>query len=582
MAQLPVVNAIENQTEKADENRETLQRSFRGSLGALGTKMKAQTNVLTGIAVTMDAAYNIDQQQLLVDAENRLEKTRKDQAEADQKAKEGKIVSKVKGGLLATLKKAFLGGVIIGAVSLVMKHWDTIKSIFEWLAPKMKKLASIVGDLSITIGKFLLENIESIGVALFAIWAGKKLATALGAMKKGFNALVDGYKGTRDALVNAKNKMVDGAKSIGSGAKKLAAGAKEMGAKMAAGAKNLIASAKNLGGKLVTNIPIYAKRLKVAIVTTSTNLLSSAKSLASAAKSKILKWAKMLAAGVMALPALLSGAAASLAPVLIAAAPIIAAGAAIGLVLFGMKKAFDDMQATFADTGSIGLTITEGLSTLFATIVGFVPDLLKSATSWILGKLGFEDAAESLDSFSITDFIQNGISGIFDNLRILFMKAINGIIGIVNSTLDWIPGFGAETISPAFDIAAEEAMILKKNVAKEDRRAAADVEEEEVPKKKASGFDTLSPLAKARLEASGQRPDTRSAIEPRKDPMDGSQVNARSSKAGAAAGNIVVTTVAPTNISAPTSTSVSSQTNISPGAVRRRRPMRARMAQSYS
>ena len=123
---------------------------------------------------------------------------------------------------------------------------------------------------------------------------------------------------------------------------------------------------------------------------------------------------------------------------------------------------------------------------------------------------------------------------------------------------------------------------IREPVPGEDRRAAADVEEEEVPKKKASGFDTLSPLAKARLEASGQRPDTRSAIEPRKDPMDGSQVNARSSKAGAAAGNVVVTTVAPTNISAPTSTSVSSQTNISPGAVRRRRPMRARMAQSYS
>ena len=89
MADLPVVNAIEAQSEQDVENRETLQRSFRASLGALGTKMRAQTAILTGIADTMNAAYNIDQQQLLVDAEERLEERRRQEeenAQADREA----------------------------------------------------------------------------------------------------------------------------------------------------------------------------------------------------------------------------------------------------------------------------------------------------------------------------------------------------------------------------------------------------------------------------------------------------------------------------------------------------------------
>jgi len=170
---------------------------------------------------------------------------------------------------------------------------------------------------------------------------------------------------------------------------------------------------------------------------------------------------------------------AGMAPLAIAAAPFVAAAAGVALVLYSLTKAIDDAKAIFADTGSIGLALTEGLSTLVATIAGFVPDLLKDAVSWIARKLGFDEAADAMDDFSITDWLQDGVAGIFDSLRITFMKAINGVIDYVNGALDWIPGFGPETIAKPFDIASEEKLIETKNEGKLQRREEEARKEEE-------------------------------------------------------------------------------------------------------
>jgi GH24 family phage-related lysozyme (muramidase) len=64
-----------------------------------------------------------------------------------------------------------------------------------------------------------------------------------------------------------------------------------------------------------------------------------------------------------------------------------------------------------------------GLSKLFKTLIGMPLDLLKSAISWILEKFGFDNAKESLDSFSFSDLIGDMISGIF---------------GMIKGAVDWI------------------------------------------------------------------------------------------------------------------------------------------------
>jgi len=278
---------------------------------------------------------------------------------------------------------------------------------------------------------------------------------------------------------------------------------------------------KNLGKTLMRPIKFLvniAKAFKVFMLTTFVpGITQSLSGMMKNLGGKIMKTLKvlvglsrvfsvfMLATFVPGMIAGFSGIIASITPILVALAPIIAIGAAIALVLYGLYEGFNEMRAVFEDTGSVGLAVTEGLSKLFATIVGFVPSLLKSALSWVAGKLGFDEAAKALDSFSITDFIQNGIANIFDGMRIIFMKAINGVIGIVNAALDWIPGFGAETIKPAFDIEKEEALIDEKNKKKEARQAEKlkGKEEEESERLRPNAIP-LSDLAEDRLNAKQQ------------------------------------------------------------------------------
>jgi len=54
-----------------------------------------------------------------------------------------------------------------------------------------------------------------------------------------------------------------------------------------------------------------------------------------------------------------------------------------------------------------------GFAKLFGNLVGIPLDLLKKVIGWILGKMGFENAQESLASFSIKDKIMNLFTGIF-------------------------------------------------------------------------------------------------------------------------------------------------------------------------
>ena len=58
-----------------------------------------------------------------------------------------------------------------------------------------------------------------------------------------------------------------------------------------------------------------------------------------------------------------------------------------------------------------------GLSKLFKNLIGMPLDLLKSAVSWIAGKLGFKNAEKALDAFSFSTLITDMISGLFDMIK---------------------------------------------------------------------------------------------------------------------------------------------------------------------
>lgn len=67
-----------------------------------------------------------------------------------------------------------------------------------------------------------------------------------------------------------------------------------------------------------------------------------------------------------------------------------------------------------------------GIGKLFGNLVGIPLDLLKNVVAWILGKMGFENAEETLKSFSIADKLNEFIRGLF---------------GYISSAVDWVIDF---------------------------------------------------------------------------------------------------------------------------------------------
>lgn len=94
----------------------------------------------------------------------------------------------------------------------------------------------------------------------------------------------------------------------------------------------------------------------------------------------------------------------------------------IFLPLTIIMTAFDtikDAIAGYAEGGILGAF--EGAVTGFFNSLIFGPlDLLKDMTSWVLGKLGFENASETLDSFSFSDLFSQLVGGVFDLIGDLF------------------------------------------------------------------------------------------------------------------------------------------------------------------
>ena len=96
---------------------------------------------------------------------------------------------------------------------------------------------------------------------------------------------------------------------------------------------------------------------------------------------------------------------------------------AIGAVT-GFIKGFQE--------GGIVEGLKQGLTGLFDALIGAPLNLLKDGVAWILGKLGFENAAETLGEFDFTT---------------MFSSMINALFSGVSSAIDWIKGaFGSINI----------------------------------------------------------------------------------------------------------------------------------------
>lgn len=112
-----------------------------------------------------------------------------------------------------------------------------------------------------------------------------------------------------------------------------------------------------------------------------------------------------------------------------------------------IMTAWDVVKSTmdgYEKEGIVG-AIQGAVTGLFNSVIGSMLDLLKDASSWVLEKLGFNEASEALDSFSFQDLIADFIDAIMhpldtiqqliNGLMISITEGVNGIIDKVNAVL---------------------------------------------------------------------------------------------------------------------------------------------------
>ena len=97
-------------------------------------------------------------------------------------------------------------------------------------------------------------------------------------------------------------------------------------------------------------------------------------------------------------------------------------------VFQSIKAAFDK----FGETGDLGEALGTGIKELLGRVIGAPLDLLKSAVSWILGKFGFSNAEQFLDSFSITAAIEEAIDRIVTAGRNIFAAVFQFIQNFID------------------------------------------------------------------------------------------------------------------------------------------------------
>jgi hypothetical protein len=139
--------------------------------------------------------------------------------------------------------------------------------------------------------------------------------------------------------------------------------------------------------------------------------------------------------------------------------PIIAIAAAIGVVIFALKTAFEDFQKTLEETGSIGEAFKVGGAKFIGFILGFIPSLVLKLVGFVAGLFGFDDFKKKVSTIDPIQFIADAFKDMFDKIQAFFgrlftnpVAAINQLIGDTMTMITDFGGFIYRTVlKPAID-----------------------------------------------------------------------------------------------------------------------------------
>ena len=301
---------------------------------------------------------------------------------------------------------------MVGALALFVQFEETIVfvidkliGVFEFVRDKIfgggpnASRNTLLTFLGLIAAFKVFPLIKAAGGALFSLGKLTGANKLLGRMYKSMLIGLVG-EGGKGGMIRALGTL---SKDIGSALLSLT---KSLGS-------TVFKSLNYVGGQLVT----VAKSL---LRTLSVGLMGSFTALGKA-------FAAMRSFIVLKMVPAIYGMLVSMIPALAVMSPFILVGlavaAAIGAILFGIKKAFDTFKEATEDGGSKYAIILKTITSFFGSIVGIIPNMMKSLLGFIVGLFGFDDLKEKLKNMDIGQMISDALFNL-TNTFLNFIKAL--------------------------------------------------------------------------------------------------------------------------------------------------------------
>lgn len=401
-----------------------------------------------GITLKDNAAYQKEEMNIAKLELNRARITGSAEAEDAAKAK-----------LAGDKDRSFLKSIATGITGIAKQGMQKVKSGLGGLSKFLMGGLAVAALAFLNNPKFeeIKNQIIDVIVPKLAVFYDKVLVPVGEALVKLFSDLMGYLSGEKSLMsVLKENKL-----AIAGIVTALAPGLVFGGLKSAVlgiGKALLWASAKTGLTALITTQLVAIKASFVALKTSLTTAVWPA------ITAKLAAIKGFFAAKLVALKALLV-------PML----PVIAIAAAIGVVLYSLKQAFDDFMFELEATGSIWEATKTGIVSVISNILGLPFDLIKDGVSWIIGKIGsvfglesFKNASKVMDEFSLVDTIAEGLTFMGDAISGVFDTIVNKIQNIIRSIS--IPGlFDGDNLADTLFGTTEEQEAAKKEKAEEQK-----------------------------------------------------------------------------------------------------------------
>lgn len=401
-----------------------------------------------GISIKDNAEYQKEEMNIAKLELNRARITGSAEAEDAAKAK-----------LAGDKDRSFLKSIATGITGIAKQGMQKVKSGLGGLSKFLMGGLAVAALAFLNNPKFeeIKNQIIDVIVPKLAVFYDKVLVPVGEALVKLFSDLMGYLSGEKSLMsVLKENKL-----AIAGIVTALAPGLVFGGLKSAVlgiGKALLWASAKTGLTALITTQLVAIKASFVALKTSLTTAVWPA------ITAKLAAIKGFFAAKLVALKALLV-------PML----PVIAIAAAIGVVLYSLKQAFDDFMFELEATGSIWEATKTGIVSVISNILGLPFDLIKDGVSWIIGKIGsvfglesFKNASKVMDEFSLVDTIAEGLTFMGDAISGVFDTIVNKIQNIIRSIS--IPGlFDGDNLADTLFGTTEEQEAAKKEKAEEQK-----------------------------------------------------------------------------------------------------------------